>query len=103
MIGALVMAFLRNGSQQMGWPNYMQEIIIGVIIVAGGGAGSLRAGREWGQVSECAGGGGRPPEPARARTAMTRMPTQRPDPTQICELGCGVRKSVMLLLMMRAS
>ena len=34
MIGALIMAFLRNGSQQMGWPNYVQEIIIGVIIVA---------------------------------------------------------------------
>jgi ribose transport system permease protein len=33
MIGALVMAFLRNGSQQMGWPNYVQEIIIGVVIV----------------------------------------------------------------------
>lgn len=33
MIGALIMAFLRNGSQQMGWPNYVQEIIIGVIIV----------------------------------------------------------------------
>ena len=24
----------RNGSQQMGWPNYIQEIIIGAIIVA---------------------------------------------------------------------
>jgi ribose transport system permease protein len=34
MIGALTMAFLRNGTQQMGWPNYVQEIIIGVIIVA---------------------------------------------------------------------
>ena len=33
MIGALVMAFLRNGCQQMGWPNYVQEIIIGVVIV----------------------------------------------------------------------
>jgi ribose transport system permease protein len=33
MIGALVMAFLRNGCQQMGWPNYIQEIIIGAIIV----------------------------------------------------------------------
>jgi len=33
MIGALVMAFLRNGSQQMGWPTYVQEILIGVIIV----------------------------------------------------------------------
>ncbi|MBK8060765.1 MAG: hypothetical protein IPK33_23585 [Gemmatimonadetes bacterium] len=27
------MAFLRNGCQQMGWPNYIREIIIGVIIV----------------------------------------------------------------------
>ena len=34
MIGALIMAFLRNGCQQMGWPNYVQEIIIGAIIVA---------------------------------------------------------------------
>ncbi len=33
LIGALVMAFLRNGSQQMGWPSYVQEILIGVIIV----------------------------------------------------------------------
>jgi ribose transport system permease protein len=33
MVGALIMAFLRNGSQQMGWPNYIQEIMIGVIIV----------------------------------------------------------------------
>jgi ribose transport system permease protein len=34
MIGALIMAFLRNGCQQIGWPNYIQEIIIGAIIVA---------------------------------------------------------------------
>lgn len=33
MIGALVMAFLRNGCQQAGWPNYVQEIIIGAVIV----------------------------------------------------------------------
>lgn len=33
MVGALIMAFLRNGCQQMGWPNYIQEIIIGGIIV----------------------------------------------------------------------
>jgi ribose transport system permease protein len=33
MIGALIMSFLRNGCQQMGWPNYVQEIIIGGIIV----------------------------------------------------------------------
>jgi len=34
MIGALIMAFLRNGCQQMGWANYIQEIIIGAIIIA---------------------------------------------------------------------
>jgi ribose transport system permease protein len=33
LIGALMMAFLRNGCQQMGWPNYIQEIMIGAIIV----------------------------------------------------------------------
>jgi ribose transport system permease protein len=33
MIGALIMAFLRNGCQQVGWPNYIQEIIIGALIV----------------------------------------------------------------------
>ena len=27
------MAVLRNGCTMMGWPNYIQEIIIGVIIV----------------------------------------------------------------------
>ena len=32
-IGALVMAFLRNGSQQMGWPSHVQEMLIGAIIV----------------------------------------------------------------------
>jgi ribose transport system permease protein len=33
LIGALIMAFLRNGCQQVGWPNYIQEIIIGALIV----------------------------------------------------------------------
>ena len=33
VIGALVMAFLRNGSQQMGWPSHVQEMLIGAIIV----------------------------------------------------------------------
>ncbi|HKX82680.1 MAG TPA: ABC transporter permease [Pyrinomonadaceae bacterium] len=33
IIGALIMSFLRNGCQQMGWANYVQEIIIGAIIV----------------------------------------------------------------------
>jgi ribose transport system permease protein len=45
MIGALVMAFLRNGSQQMGWPNYVQEIIIGVVIVLAVAADRWRASR----------------------------------------------------------
>lgn len=46
MIGALVMAFLRNGSQQMGWPNYVQEIIIGVIIVVAVAADRYRRSRQ---------------------------------------------------------
>ena len=33
MVGALTMALLRNGCQQMGWPNYLQEIIVGGVIV----------------------------------------------------------------------
>ncbi len=33
MIGAVIMAVLRNGSNQMGWQTYMQEIIIGTVIV----------------------------------------------------------------------
>jgi ribose transport system permease protein len=45
MIGALTMAFLRNGCQLMGWPNYIQEIIIGVIIVLAVAADRLRAAR----------------------------------------------------------
>lgn len=45
MVGALIMAFLRNGCQQMGWPNYIQEIIIGVIIVLAVAADRLRVAR----------------------------------------------------------
>jgi ribose/xylose/arabinose/galactoside ABC-type transport system permease subunit len=33
MIGAFIMAFLRNGCVMAGIPNYVQEIIIGVIII----------------------------------------------------------------------
>ncbi len=33
MIGVFIMSFLRNGCTMMGWPNYIQEIIIGGIIV----------------------------------------------------------------------
>jgi ribose transport system permease protein len=45
MVGALTMAFLRNGTQQMGWPNYIQEIIIGVIIVLAVAADRVRRSR----------------------------------------------------------
>jgi len=33
MIGAFIMAFLRNGCDLVGIPNYVQKIIIGAIIV----------------------------------------------------------------------
>jgi len=42
MIGALIMAFLRNGCQQMGWANYVQEIIIGAIIAVAVAVDQLR-------------------------------------------------------------
>ena len=45
MIGALIMATLRNGSNQMGWPNYMQEIIIGTVIILAVGLDRLRQRR----------------------------------------------------------
>src|SRR2546430_6580643 len=47
VVGALIMAFLRNGCQQMGWPDYIQEIIIGAIIVLAVALDRLRAG--WAQ------------------------------------------------------
>ncbi|HYE33675.1 MAG TPA: ABC transporter permease [Methylomirabilota bacterium] len=46
MIGALIMAVLRNGSNQMGWPTYMQEIIIGVVIILAVGLDKLRQWRQ---------------------------------------------------------
>jgi len=46
MIGALIMSFLRNGCQQMGWPNYIQEIIIGTIIVIAVAIDRLRVSRQ---------------------------------------------------------
>jgi ribose transport system permease protein len=45
MIGALTMAVLRTGSQYMDWPTYMQEIIIGVLIIVAVGLDRLRQGR----------------------------------------------------------
>jgi ribose transport system permease protein len=47
LIGALIMAVLRNGSNQMGWPNYMQEIIIGAVIVLAVGLDRLRRRDAW--------------------------------------------------------
>lgn len=44
MIGALIMATLRNGSNQMGWPTYMQEIIIGIVIIIAVAVDKLRTG-----------------------------------------------------------
>lgn len=34
ILGALIMSFLRNGSQQLGWPDYVEKIIIGIVIIA---------------------------------------------------------------------
>ena len=45
MIGALIMAVLRNGSNQMGWPTYMQEIIIGLVIIGAVGLDQIRQKR----------------------------------------------------------
>lgn len=45
MIGALIMAVLRNGSNQMGWPNYRQEIIIGAVIIIAVAVDRLRQRR----------------------------------------------------------
>lgn len=46
LVGALIMAVLRNGSQQMGWPTYMQEIIIGLVIILAVGLDRWRQGKK---------------------------------------------------------
>ena len=46
MIGVFIMSFLRNGCTMMGWPNYIQEIIIGVIIVAAVSLDQIRYRRD---------------------------------------------------------
>ena len=33
LLGALLMAVLRNGTNQLGWDSYVQEIIIGMVII----------------------------------------------------------------------
>ncbi|MBI1840729.1 MAG: ABC transporter permease, partial [Verrucomicrobia bacterium] len=45
VIGALIMAVLRSGSSQMNWPNYVQEIIIGIVIILAVGLDRLRQSR----------------------------------------------------------
>jgi len=45
MIGAFLMSFLANGCTLTGVPNYVQEILVGVIIVAAVGIDGLRRGR----------------------------------------------------------
>jgi len=45
IIGALIMAVLRSGSSQMNWPNYIQEIIIGIVIILAVGLDKLRQQR----------------------------------------------------------
>jgi ribose transport system permease protein len=42
VVGALVMAVLRSGSSQMNWPNYVQEIIIGIVIILAVGLDRFR-------------------------------------------------------------
>ncbi len=46
LTGALVMTLLRNGCQQMAWPTYIQEIIIGLIVVLAVAADRWRAARQ---------------------------------------------------------
>lgn len=45
MIGALTMSVLRSGSTQIDWPNYMQEIIIGIVIILAVGLDKWRQSR----------------------------------------------------------
>jgi hypothetical protein len=45
LMGALLMAVLRNGTNQLGWDSYIQEIIIGAVIVMAVGLDKWRQGR----------------------------------------------------------
>jgi len=45
LIGALIMALLRNGTNQLGWQTYTQEIIIGAVIVLAVGLDKWREAR----------------------------------------------------------
>jgi len=45
LMGALLMAVLRNGTNQLGWDSYIQEIIIGMVIVMAVGLDKWRQNR----------------------------------------------------------
>jgi ribose transport system permease protein len=45
VIGALIMGVLRNGSQLLEWPTWVQEIIIGAVIIGAVGIDRWRAVR----------------------------------------------------------
>lgn len=42
MIGALIITILRNGGVKMGWPQYVQEIVMGAVIIVAVGIDNLR-------------------------------------------------------------
>jgi len=46
MIGALIMAVLRNGSQPLGWRTYFRELIIGLVVIVAVFVDRLRQGRQ---------------------------------------------------------
>lgn len=46
LIGALVMAVLRNGASLCGWPNFAQEIVIGTVIVLAVALDQWRQGKK---------------------------------------------------------
>ena len=45
MIGAFIIQFLRNGSSLMNWPTFVQEIIIGIVIIIAVGLDRWRQSR----------------------------------------------------------
>jgi ribose transport system permease protein len=42
LIGALIMAILRNGCNMLGVPNYTQNIIVGSVIIGAAGIDSIK-------------------------------------------------------------
>lgn len=45
MIGALIITILRNGGVKMGWPQYVQEIVMGAVIIIAVAIDNLRNGK----------------------------------------------------------